>query len=336
MTTMRDVAKRAGVTAMTVSRVINNSGYVSEEVRQKVETAIADLQYVPNDLASNFRRKQTQTMALMLSDITNPFWLTVIQGVEQGLTEEGFTLILSNADNLPARQTEQINNLLRKRITGIILSPTESSVRLIQPIQHQKIPLVVIDQHIPGANVDTVRGDSVDGAGQLTTLLLTLGHRRIAILSGPRNTSTAVERVAGYTQALAKAGVPLDESLIHYGQFTIESGYQMTRQVLNLPHPPSAIFAANNFVALGVSRMLHEVQLQIPKDISVVTFDWVPDHSLNPPFFTMASISGYEMGRQAAALLLKQLAESPSSTIQDVVLPAVITENQSTAPPHLR
>ena len=332
MTTMRDVAQRAGVTAMTVSRVINNSGYVSEGTRRKVESAIAELQYMPNDLARHFRQQQTQTIALMLSDITNPFWSTVIRGVEQTLTAEGLTLILSNADNSPARQAEQIHNLLCKQMDGIILSPTESSARLIQPIQRQKTPLVVIDQQIPGAEVDTVRGDSVEGAYRLTKLLLALGHRRIAALSGPRSTATAVERVAGYRRALTEAGLPPDESLIHYGQFTIESGYQMARQVLGLPQPPTAIFAANNFVALGVSRMLEEMRLRIPEDVSVVTFDWASDYALHPPFFTMAAISGYEMGRQAANLLLRRLTGS-SAPVQDMVLPAAITEHRSTAPP---
>ncbi|MGC8878879.1 MAG: LacI family DNA-binding transcriptional regulator, partial [Anaerolineae bacterium] len=196
--TIRDVARRAGVAPITVSRVINNSGYVSQETRARVEAAIAELRYVPNTLARSLRFKKTRVLALIVTDITNPFWTTVARGVEDVANAHGFSLILCNTDEDEAKQDAYLQVLLQKRVDGFILVPARSTAEPVLTIQTQKVPVVVLDRRIPGVAVDVVRSDSEGGAYRLVTYLLALGHRHIAALSGPPTISTAVDRVAGY------------------------------------------------------------------------------------------------------------------------------------------
>jgi LacI family transcriptional regulator len=170
MPTIREVAKRAGVAPITVSRVINNSDYVGQETRQRVEAAIADLGYVPNTLARSLRFKKTNTLALVLPDITNPFWTTVARGVEDAASDRGFNVILCNTDESEAEQTKYLTVLLQKQIDGVLLAPARSAAEPVELIQKQGVPVVVIDRRVPHSQVDLVRGDSERGAYRLTRL----------------------------------------------------------------------------------------------------------------------------------------------------------------------
>jgi LacI family transcriptional regulator len=161
--TIKDVAKRAGVAPITASRVINNAGYVSEETRQRVEAAILDLEYIPNRIARSLRSKQTNTLALVLTDITNPFWTTVARGVEDAASQDGFSVILCNTDESDTKQYAYVRNLLQRQVDGILLVPSENSVNTLSLIEKQQVPVVVLDRRVP-YEVDTVRSDSVTGA----------------------------------------------------------------------------------------------------------------------------------------------------------------------------
>ena len=206
MPTIRDVAKRAGVAPITVSRVINDSSYVSQETRERVESVIDELGYVPNMLGPSLRFKQTMTLALILTDITNPFWTTVARGVEDVAQANGYSTILCNTDESETKQEQYLQMLLRRRIDGILFVPTSSrDPKPIHQIQKQGIPVVLLDRQISDVQVDVVRADSENGAYQLTQYLLSLGHNRIALLTGPQTVSTAVDRVNGYRRALSDA-----------------------------------------------------------------------------------------------------------------------------------
>src|SRR5664279_1882790 len=225
MTTLNDVAKRAGVSPMTVSRVINNSGYIHQKTRAKVEEAIAELGYVPNALARSLRFKQTKTLALVLTDITNPFFTTLARGVEDVASERGFSVIFCNTDESREEEAEYLNVVARKQVDGILLVPAFSSRDSIDFLRDCAIPFVVLDRRIPGLKVDIVRCDSELGAYQLTRHLLELGHRRIVALSGSPAVTTAADRITGYRRALAESG--LDDLAVEYsGEFAVESGYQ--------------------------------------------------------------------------------------------------------------
>jgi LacI family transcriptional regulator len=329
MATIRDVAKRAGVAPITVSRVVNNSGYVSEKTRARVEAAIADLEYVPNVLARSLRSRRTNTLALILSDISNPFWTTVARGVEDAASDAGFNVILCNTDESEVEQDKYLRVLLQKQVDGVLLVPARSALEPIQFVQSQDTPVVVLDRLIPNAQADTVRGDSEEGGYQLTRLLLSLGHRRIAVLSGPQGVSTAEDRVAGYQRALTEAGLDVDPALVYYGQFSLESGYTMTQQMLAVTPRPSGLFAGNNFIAIGALRALRDAGLQVPEDLALVGFDDLPADLVVDPFLTVAAQPAYEMGRQATELLLARLSGEAPEAYQEIVLPTEIIVRQS-------
>lgn len=327
--TIRDVAERAGVAPITVSRVLNNSGYVSAEVRARVQEAAAALHYVPNLLAHSFRSNRTHTLALVVTDITNPFWTTVARGVEDVASQQGFHVIFCNTDESEAKQAKYLSLLVRRRVDGVLLVPASSNGDAVRALQAQRVKVVVLDRRIDGGGVDVVRGASTDGARRLTEHLIQLGHRRIALLSGPASVSVSKERVAGYSQALAQAGLEIDPDLILYGPFTVEGGYAMTQTLLARRPLPTAIFAANNFIAGGALRALRGAGLRVPEDLSLVAFDDLPDTYIWEPFLTVAAQPAYELGKTAAALLLKRIAEPAQEEVQEIVLPTTIVVRSS-------
>jgi LacI family transcriptional regulator len=333
MPTIRDVAKRAEVAPTTVSRVVNNSGYVSKETRERVEAAIAELGYVPNTLARSLRFKKTNTLALVLPDITNPFWTTVARGVEDAASDRGFNVILCNTDESEVEQTKYLTVLLQKQIDGIVLAPARSTAEPVEFIQKQGVPVVVLDRRVPYTQVDIVRGDSLKGAYRIVRLLLALGHRRIAILTGPQDVSTAVDRVSGYRQAMVETDLDVAGNLVYYGEFTQASGYEMTQQVLTTASPPTALFAANNFIAIGSLRALRDAGLRVPEDIALVSFDDLPQAFVIDPFLTVVAQPAYEMGHQATELLLARLSGLAPPEYQEIVLPTETIVRRSSGPP---
>ena len=332
MPTIRDVAKRAGVAPITVSRVINDSGYVSQGTRARVEAAIVELGYVPNTLARSLRSRRTNTLALVLTDITNPFWTTVARGVEDAASDAGFNVILCNTDESQIEEDRYLRVLLQKQVDGVLLVPARSTSESVPRIQKQDTPVVVLDRRVPDAPVDVVRCDSEGGAYQLTRLLLSLGHRRIAILSGPREVSTAEDRVTGYKRALAENGLNPEQDLIHYGEFTLENGYATTQRVLSIVPRPTALFAANNFIAIGALRALREAGLRVPEDVALVGFDDLPPALVVDPFLTVAAQPAYQMGQRATELLLARLSDQAPEEYQQVVLPTELIVRRSSGP----
>jgi LacI family transcriptional regulator len=330
MTTIYDVARIAGVAPITVSRVINNSGYVSPETRARVEKTIADLGYVPNRLAQGLRSKQTHTLGLVITDITNPFWTTVARGVEDATHAAGFNVILCNTDESEDKQEKYVRVLLQKQVDGFIIVPARSSDDAVSLIQNANVPLVVMDRKV-GIPVDTVRCDSVDGAYKLVKHLIELGHKRIAVLSGSESVSTAVDRVQGYRKALEESRLPVDESLIHAREFTQVAGYAMMEQIISQQPRPTAIFAVNNFIAIGAFKALTDMNLRVPDDISMVAFDDLPPALVMEPFLTVAAQPAYEMGHRAATLLLDRLSGNLPEDYQVVVLPTELIVRASTS-----
>jgi len=329
--TIRDVAKLAGVSSMTVSRVVNSSGYASRETRERVEKAVAELGYVPNSLARSLRFKKTKTIALVLTDITNPYFTTLARAVEDSASENGFSVIFCNTDESASEEAEYVNMLLQKQVDGVLLVPARSSAESVLVLQDHQVPVVVLDRRMPGTEVDVVRGDSERAAFELIRHLLDLGHTRIAVLTGPAETSTAADRVAGYRRALAEAGLEPDPRLVIHGQFSEESGYQMAHQALGRDPRPTALFAANNFIALGAFRAIRELGLNVPGDVSLVTFDDLPATLMIEPFLTMAAQPAYEMGLKAIELLLARLSGGPADC-QEIVLPTELLIRKSSGP----
>jgi LacI family transcriptional regulator len=333
MPNIRDVAQRAGVAPMTVSRVINNSGYVSAATREKVEAAVDELGYIPNMLGPSLHFNKTNTIALLLTDITNPFWTTVARGAEDAAHERDYNVILCNTDESTQKQDRYLRMLLRRRIDGLLFVPADNDAAAIQLIQKQDVGVVVLDRDVPDIDVDIVRGDSFGGAYQLTRHLIEMGHEHIAILTGPHKISTSEERVAGFRQAMTEASLEHNLDRVYWGTFNQTTGSDLTEQALRQMPRPTALVTANNFIATGTLNTLSQLGLRVPGDISVVTFDDFPA-AINPAqFFTVAIQPAYEMGYQAARLLLDRLANEGPENQQNIILPTEIFIRQSTATP---
>lgn len=328
MPTILDVAKRAGVAPITVSRVINDSGYISQATRERVEAAVKELGYVPNTLARGLRSKRTNTIALVITDIANPYFTLMARGVEDVAGASGYTVIYCNTDESEIKEEKYINIIAQKQIDGILLVPASGNDKTVRFLQKNNINIVVVDRQIPHIKVDIVRSDSLNGAKRLIELLIGLGHKRIAIITGPKTVSTAVDRVTGYRQALLDAGL-IENELVYYGSFNQQSGYHITKQLMMQSTKPTAIFGANNFIMIGVIKALSDLNVRVPEDISIVGFDDLPESMLVRPFFTTAVQPAYEIGKCAAELLLKRISGELSDKFQEIIFQTEVVERQS-------
>ncbi len=321
MTTIADVARRAGVSPVTVSRVINGASNVRASTREMVEQAIADLHYVPSVVARSLRSKRTYALALVLPDITNPFWTTVARGVEDAAQNGSYSVLLCNTDESPAKQHRYLDMIVSQRVDGVIIAPYDSDAENLIRLRERDIPTVVVDRRIQGWEVDSVYGDSVSGACALANHLIGLGHKRIAMITGPHGTSTAEDRLEGYQMALEQAGLAFDPTLVKRGEYRAASGLRLMTELLEHPSPPTAVVTANNLIAMGAFEALRQRKMSVPQDIALVTFDDLPEISRFFPFFTVISQPAYEMGREAARLLLSRLDAGNLLDPRCVILP---------------
>ena len=308
MTTLRDVAERAEVSAITVSRVINEAGYVKAETRERVLHAIRELNYVPNLQARSLRSRRTHSLALLITDVTNPFWTTVARGVEDTAVENGFSVILCNTDEDPEKERSYIDVLIQKRVDGAIVAPASRDGTNLGRLLHQQIPFVIVDRRVDQIEADVVLSDSFEAARKLTRYLVERGHRRIAVITGPAGISTADERLAGYRNGLEEAEIGEDQALVYRGRFEQKTGHTATLELLALPDRPTAIFACNNFIAFGALIALRERGIAAPAELELASFDEIPLLSVIGPSLPMAVQPAYEMGAVATELLLERLA----------------------------
>jgi len=301
MPTLHDVAKQAGVSSMTVSRVVNGSPLVGPDTRARVEAVLAETGYMPNMLARGLRSKRTDTIALLLPDMTNPFFTTLAHGVEAAARERSVTMILANSDE-----------------------DEDEEVRLIRV-------LIQLDLRPEDPDVDVVRADSETGSIELGRLLVSLGHRDMAILTGPPSTMTAAVRAIGFRRALVEdAGLP--EPIVIYGTYTIDGGHAATLEAMRATPRPTALFGANNFIALGALRALRELGLRVPDDVAVVSFDDLPEAMVTFPFLTVSAQPAAEIGRRGVTMLLDRLAD-PDRPYREVVLPTQLVIRRSSGGP---
>ncbi len=331
MPTLLDVAKQAGVSSMTVSRVVNGSPLVGPETRARVEAVLAETGYMPNMLARGLRSKRTDTIALLLPDMTNPFFTTLAHGVEAAARERSVTMILANSDENEDEEVRLIRVLIQRQVDGLLVVPAGAGTAATRLCRSQGVHLVCLDRRPEDSDVDVVRADSETGSVELGRLLVSLGHRDMAILTGPPSTMTAAVRATGFRRALVEdAGLP--EPSVIYGTYTIDGGHAATLEAMRATPRPTALFAANNFIALGALRALGELGLRVPEDVAVVSFDDLPEAMITFPFLTVSAQPAAEIGRQGVAMLLDRLADA-DRPYQEVVLPTQLVIRRSSGDP---
>lgn len=334
MARLVDVAKLAGVSPMTVSRVVRGTGPVSAVVRQRVEQAIAQTGYMPNVLARSLRSKRTSLIALLVTDLTNPFFTMLAHGVEAAANDAGLMVIMGNSNEDLDEERRYVTMLLQRQIDGILIVPAGSDDSVIQKCREQDTPVVVLDRRIRRGVVDVVRTDSRQGAYEMGKYIASLGHTRTAVLTGPRSVSTALDRVAGFRDAMREAGPKRSVRVVH-GRFTIDSGAEMAREVMARRERPTAIFAGNNFIAIGVLHALEAMGIRVPEDVAVVGFDDLPSAMVTFPFLTVVSQPAFEMGRRAVELLVDRIQQPGRHRWQDVVFPTELVIRKSSGGPLL-
>jgi LacI family transcriptional regulator len=322
--TIRDVAHLAGVSSMTVSRVVNNSAAVRGDTRRRVEAAIAELGYVPNHLARGLTRQQSQSLALVVPDFADPFFSLILRGAEGVARRAGYRVVLGNTGGDLDREAAFIEDAIAHRVDGLLVAPVgdQSRANLRRLVAHGA-PFVLIDREVPGVEVDLVQGDSVAGARQAVEHLLALGHRRIAHVTESPRVSTARDRRRGYEAALAAAGIALDPDLVvEAPAATVAGGRAAARRLLALPVRPDAIFAVNNLAAVGVVAAVREAGLRIPEDVALVCFDDIELASILCPFLSVMAQPAETFGTLAAQLLLDRIGGQTAERRRRVVLPA--------------
>ncbi len=307
MANIQDVAKRANVSITTVSHIINQTRYVSDELTDRVKKAMEELDYHPNSLARGLRSGKTKTIGLVIPDISNQFFAEISRKIEDKGFEHGYSVILCNTDDDPQKEKSYIDVLLAKKVEGIIFISTVVESNNLEKTMEFGLPIVVVDRDINEINSDIVLVDNSIGGFKATQYLIELGHRRIACIGGPSPITPSAQRAAGYKQALQEAGIPVDPTLLVFGDFRYESGNKAMRELLALPQPPTAVFASNDMMALGAIQAVNDQGMKIPDDMSVIGFDNIPFSQTVYPTLTTMAQPIHEMADLVVELLIERI-----------------------------
>jgi LacI family transcriptional regulator len=334
--TIQDVARAAGVSTSTVSHVLNETRPVNADTRQRVLDAMAALDYRPNRLARSLRNRRTNTLGVLLPNSANPFFAQILLGIEAACFEHDYNVILGNANDDARREMAYLDVLVSKQVDGILLVSTGAYRKALDLLAPRGVPVVMVDRSpaevYEGWQIDAVYTDNEEGGRQATDYLIQSGHRRIACIGGPALLTSGAGRVIGYRLALERAHLPVDETLILEGDFEHEGGYQAGKALLNLPEPPTAIFACNDLMAVGVLYAASEAGVRVPDELSVIGFDDIPLASYTVPRLTTVTQQASLLGRAGVDLMLARLKERSRPT-QHRCLPVTLTERASCGPP---
>ena len=328
MANIKEVARVAGVSVATVSRVLNKNLNVKPKLRQKVLDAIQELNYQPSGIARNMRNQSARVIGLIITDIQNPFFTSLVRSVEDVAHQNHYTILLCNSDEDTEKEQLYFEVLSQERVAGVILVPSTSLSN--KKIFKYKFPIVLVDRFVKDLDADSVTIDNELGAYEAVSHLIKLGHSRIGIVYAPTNVSTALGRYTGYKQALQENNIAFEDELTQMGDFKEQGGYIAANKLLDLSIPPTAIFSTNNLMTLGVLKAIHERGLKIPEDISIVGFDDMPWLSFFTPPLTAVRQPIYEIGKIAAELLLERLKGKATGQYQKIVLkPELIVRGSS-------
>jgi LacI family transcriptional regulator len=317
MANIKDVAKKAGVSPATVSRVINGQPYVGDQVRERVQEAIRELRYRPNRVAQRLRAARSHLVGVILSDIRNPFYTMALEGIEQTLSGQGLSVLICNSGVKPERENDFIKLMQAEGVAGIIIAPRRETSDVLAEAVKEGLPVVVIDRRMTKPITDVVLADNHNGARLAVQHFVEQGYRRIATIAGPAFLASGRERYQGYVQALEEAGIPLDERLVRVGNYKLENGYSLTRELIAGNKLPLALFVANNMMTVGALNAIHEAGLTIPDDVAVIGFDDLPWAVSLSPALTTVGQPAFDIGIHAAELLLNRIAfpDRPTRTV---------------------
>lgn len=331
MSTIMDVAKLAGFSRTTVSRVINNNGPVSKEAREKIEKAMKELNYSPNFFAQGMRTNRTRTIVALVPDYANPFYSDIFKSIEDAACKNDYMLSICSTDQDPEKEIDSIQRIIQRNIDGIICftyNRQEKNLSYLLKIA-KEIPIVFMDKILDSDDISCVLTDGFKGTREAITYLLGKDKRRIAYIKGSAHHRVTGERFAGYQQALADFGIEYDEKMVYDGDFHLKSGYQGAEKLMSLEKPPEAIVAATDLMAFGVLKYLKKAGIKVPDEVNVVGFDNISINNIVEPTLTTYAQPIEKLGKEAVRILLNKI-ENPSGEEEQLILEGKLIIRDST------
>ncbi|MCY6371300.1 LacI family DNA-binding transcriptional regulator [Clostridium ganghwense] len=322
--TIYDIAQKSGVSRATVSRVLNDSGYVKEETKQKVLKAIKELNYTPSAIARSLSTSKTNTIGVVVPEISNPFFGEIIKGISQIADEHNLNIILCDTEENINKEIKALKLLRQQRIEGIIITPTAAEHKFnseyLSTLENLGIPIVLVDGHVEYSNFNGVFVDHIKGAYDGTEALIKEGHRKIAIITGDMKSRPAKDRLIGYKKALSANNIPIEDRYIFYGDYNYESAYGITKEIIKMEDRPTAIFVSSNMMSLGCVKAFYEEKMNIPEDIAIIGFDKLD--VLNILGLDISFVNGptVEMGRVGMNMLIDIIRNKNSREVKRITL----------------
>ena len=334
MANMKEIARIAGVSLGTVSHVLNGSAAVREPLRKRVMDAVDALGYQPSQLARGLRRDKTNMIGMIIPDVTNPFFPAVVRGAEDVAFENGYRLILCNTDNDHAKELVHLNELRTYLPSGLIVIPSNFSDLTAQAESYRKsgTAVVCVDRLPKDWNGDSVTADNEHGSYEATIYILRQGHKRLAIITGPRHLTNAQQRLKGFKRALHEKNIHIGPEYIQETNFDQHGGHAKTMLLLRMIPRPTVIFAGNDMIAFGALLAFREAGLRCPEDISLIGFDNLDLAEMTSPPLSSVSQPGYQMGSTAARLLIDRV-RGDREPPRHVVIETALKIRDSVAPP---
>lgn len=332
MSTIKDVATMAGVSYTTVSHVINKTRPVSTKVRGDVEAAIKRLNYIPSAVARSLKHQSTNTIGLLVSNSSNPYFAELAEGIEDTCYRAGYNVILCNSDDQPERQQAYVRVLLEKRIDGLIICSAGDDLGMANHLRAAKVPVVILDRQVKGVNSDFIQVDHFKGAYMAIRHLLELKHKSIGCIAGPETTTVSSDRLNGYRKALSDAGAPFQTDWVVRGDFTAEGGYKAARILLKRAKV-TAVFAANDMMGIGFLRFAEEHGIRVPSQLSVIGFDGIDLGRYIYPALTTVGQSIRRQGKVAAATLLERIRKGGEGRVRRITIDPELIVRESTGAP---
>ncbi len=334
--TLKELAARAGVHPSTISRVVNNDAglRIGAATRARIEALLRETQYRPDGVARGLKLRQTFVLAVVIPDVTNPLFAALYRGVEDAAGLRGYSVILCNTDGSSERERAHVQTLQARRVDGIVLASAYMKDPTVHWLRQQRIPHVLLNRFSDEAD-PFVGSDDLAGGKLATAHLISLGHKRIGHLAGPRNVSTSVHRYRGYLAALAEAGLPADRALIAESGFVEDGGLRAMEKFFDLADPPTAVFAVTDLVAVGAYTAAARHGVRIPDQLAVLGYNDIPLASRISPAMTTVHLPLHEFGTVSAGILIDQI-ESGTVTPRRVLFSPQLVVRESTRPGGVR
>lgn len=329
--TISDIAKKARVSLATVSRVLNNSGYVKEETRHRILAAIKEMNYTPSAIARSLSKNENNTIGIIVPDITNTYFGEIIKGVSEIAEKENLNIILFNTDNYLEKEIRAINLLKEQRIKGIIMTPgfgeEKFNENYVKTITTLNVPIILVSADIKFTKLNGVFVDSIKGGYDATSLLIKEGHTKIGIMVGLLGSEPVMDRLEGYKKALSESNLIYNEKYIYHGDFKLDKAYELTKKILKQKDAPTALVVCSNMMTMGVIKAIKEENKEIPKDLAIVGFNKIDLLDIVGVSITYMEDCPVELGRASMEMLcdiirnpenegVKRLTIAPQMIIQ--------------------